>query len=96
LQTNHANFEIYHAQHEHAATKNIVEDIETALAKAGVHSRLDRPPAMCFLDITGFTRLTEERRDEAAGPSSRSGCPGWFSGLRSSTEARPSSVWATE
>ena len=58
--------EIYHAQHEHAATKNIIEDIESALAKAGVYSRLDRPPAVCFLDITGYTRLTEERGDAAA------------------------------
>jgi class 3 adenylate cyclase len=24
------------------------------------------PPAICFLDITGYTRLTEERGDEAA------------------------------
>src|SRR5437867_291182 len=24
------------------------------------------PPAFCFLDITGYTRLTEERGDEAA------------------------------
>jgi adenylate cyclase len=58
--------EIYHAQHEHAATKNIVEDIESALAKAGVYSRLSRHPAVCFLDITGYTRLTEERGDEVA------------------------------
>jgi adenylate cyclase len=28
--------------------------------------RLERPPAVCFLDITGYTRLTEERGDEAA------------------------------
>lgn len=61
-----AVLEIYHAHHEHAATKNIAEDIETALAKAGVHSRLERPPAVCFLDITGYTRLVEERGDEAA------------------------------
>jgi adenylate cyclase len=27
---------------------------------------LDHSPAMCFLDITGYTRLTEERGDEAA------------------------------
>jgi adenylate cyclase len=57
---------IYRAQHEHAATKNIVEVIESALAKAGVYSRLERPPGVCFLDITGYTRLTEERGDEAA------------------------------
>ena len=24
------------------------------------------PPAICFLDLTGYTRLTEERGDEAA------------------------------
>jgi adenylate cyclase len=57
---------IYHAQQEHAATKNIMEDIESALAKEGVHSRVDRAPGICFLDITGYTRLTEERGDEAA------------------------------
>jgi adenylate cyclase len=57
---------IYRAQHEHAATQNIVEDIETALAKAGVYSRLDRPPGVCFLDITGYTRMTEELGDAAA------------------------------
>jgi adenylate cyclase len=61
-----ALLEIYHAQHEHAATKNAVEDIEGALAKAGVYSRMERVPAVCFLDITGYTRLTEERGDEAA------------------------------
>lgn len=36
------------------------------LPEAGLHSRLERPPAMCFLDITGYTRLTQERGDDAA------------------------------
>ena len=36
------------------------------LSKAGLHSRLERPPAVCFLDITGYTRLTQERGDDAA------------------------------
>ena len=61
-----AVLEIYHAQHEHAATKNIIEDIESALAKVGVYSRPERPPAICFLDMTGYGRLTEERGDAAA------------------------------
>jgi class 3 adenylate cyclase len=61
-----ALLEIYHAQHEHSAMKNAVEDIEGALEKAGVYSRMERLPAVCFLDITGYTRLTEERGDEAA------------------------------
>jgi class 3 adenylate cyclase len=57
---------IYHRQQEHAWSKNTVENVERALERAGLHSRLHRPPAVCFLDITGYTRLTEERGDEAA------------------------------
>jgi adenylate cyclase len=57
---------IYRVQQEHAWSKSAVEDVESALEKAGLHSRLHRPPAVCFLDITGYTRLTEERGDEAA------------------------------
>jgi adenylate cyclase len=57
---------IYHGQQEHAWTQGLVEHVEGALEGAGLYRRLDRPPAMCFLDITGYTRLTEERGDEAA------------------------------
>lgn len=57
---------IYHAQQAHAWTANIIEGFEMMLASAGVRSRLERPPAMCFLDITGYTRLTQERGDQAA------------------------------
>ena len=57
---------MYHAQQARAWTANIVEGFEGLLAKAGIHSRLERLPAMCFLDITGFTRLTQERGDAAA------------------------------
>jgi len=57
---------IWHGQQEHAWSKNHVENVENALEKAGLFSRLHYPPAMCFVDITGYTRLTEERGDEAA------------------------------
>jgi adenylate cyclase len=57
---------VYHGQQEHAWSQVFVEHVEGALEAAGLHSRLDRPPAMCFLDLTGYTRLTEERGDEAA------------------------------
>jgi adenylate cyclase len=57
---------IYHGQQEHAWSQVFVEHVEGALERAGLYRRLDRPPAMCFLDITGYTRLTEERGDEAA------------------------------
>jgi adenylate cyclase len=56
----------YRAHQVREWTRNIVEGFETVLAEAGLHGRVDRPPAMCFLDITGYTRLTDERGDEAA------------------------------
>ena len=61
-----ATLAIYHGQQEHAWSKAFVEYVEDALEKAGLHSRLRRPPAVSFLDLTGYTRLTEERGDEAA------------------------------
>jgi adenylate cyclase len=57
---------IYHGQQEHVWSKGFVEHVEGALEGVGLFNRSDRPPAMCFLDITGYTRLTEERGDEAA------------------------------
>ena len=57
---------IYHGQQEHAWSQGFVEHVEGALEQAGLYSRLDRPPAVCFLDLTGYTRLTEERGDAAA------------------------------
>jgi class 3 adenylate cyclase len=57
---------VYHGQQEHAWSNSALEDVEGALERAGLLRRLHRPPAMCFLDLTGYTRLTEERGDEAA------------------------------
>jgi class 3 adenylate cyclase len=64
--TEQALLAIYRGQQEHSWSQGAVELVESALEEAGLYSRLDRPPAMCFLDITGYTRLTEERGDEAA------------------------------
>ena len=57
---------LFHAHEAHVWGANIMATLEAAIADAGIHSRLNRPPAMCFLDITGFTRLTQERGDQAA------------------------------
>ena len=57
---------VYHAQQVRAWTANIVDTFETMMANAGIHSRLDRVPAICFLDIVGYTRLTQELGDDAA------------------------------
>ena len=57
---------MYHAQQARAWTGNIIDAFETMMEKAGIHSRLERVPAICFLDITGYTRLTQEHGDDAA------------------------------
>jgi adenylate cyclase len=57
---------IYHAQQEHAWTDVFIADVESVLDRAGLRPRTETLPAMCFLDMSGYTRLTEERGDEAA------------------------------
>lgn len=57
---------IYHGQQERTWTKSAVDTVEIALEKAGLRGRLQSQPAVSFLDLTGYTRLTEERGDEAA------------------------------
>ena len=57
---------IYRGQQEHAWSQSNLEDVEEALERAGLLTRLHHPPAVCFLDLTGYTRLTEEQGDEAA------------------------------
>jgi adenylate cyclase len=57
---------LYHAHSERTWTGNVVEAVEATLEKAGLYRTAARPPAMCFLDLSGYTRLTEERGDQAA------------------------------
>ena len=64
--TERAVLAMYHLQQGRAWTAGIIEGMEKILAEAGLHSRLEHPPAMCFLDISGYTRLTQEQGDWAA------------------------------
>jgi adenylate cyclase len=57
---------LYHGQQSHAWMKNFFEGFEVSLAQAGLYEAVERPPAICFLDLSGYTRLTEERGDAAA------------------------------
>ncbi len=58
---------IYHAQQMHVWSTNIVNGIRLALEQAGLHAREEEtPPAMCFLDLAGFTQLTQQLGDAAA------------------------------
>ena len=50
---------------EHVWMANVVEAVEATLEKAGLHHAAADPPAMSFVDLSGYTRLTEDG-DEAA------------------------------
>ena len=64
--TNEAIVALWHAHQTQTWTSNIVGGFEFALTEAGMLTAPARPPAICFLDITGYTRLTNERGDDAA------------------------------
>jgi adenylate cyclase len=53
---------------EHRSVSGIVEGFERFLASRGLAPIPDppRPPAIVFVDLSGFTRLTRERGDESA------------------------------
>ena len=64
--TDEALLALYHSQQTSAWMRNIFEGFEGTLERAGLHARIDRPPAICFFDVTGYSRLTEERGDAEA------------------------------
>src|SRR5439155_14934470 len=57
---------MYHGQSEHTWLANVIEAVEIILEKLGLHHTVTEPPAMSFLDLSGYTRLTEEQGDDAA------------------------------
>jgi class 3 adenylate cyclase len=57
---------IFRAQEAQTWLVNMLGGFEQMMAASGLHEAVQRPPAICFLDITGYTRLTQERGDQAA------------------------------
>jgi adenylate cyclase len=57
---------IYHAHQEHTWTEVLIEVVESALDRAGLRAKMRITPAICFVDLSGFTDLTEQGGDEAA------------------------------
>jgi class 3 adenylate cyclase len=57
---------IWHAHQMRPWTAALIGIIEKSLTDAGLLTPLRRPPAISFLDITGYTHLTHERGDAAA------------------------------
>ena len=56
----------YRRRRENVWTEHSINPVEEALEGSGLQQRVPQPPAICFVDLTGYTRLTEERGDEAA------------------------------
>src|SRR6185503_11154647 len=59
---------LVHERHVEATlTSRIIASMEGVLGAAGrLPARAQRPPAVAFVDVAGFTSLTVERGDEAA------------------------------
>jgi adenylate cyclase len=58
---------MFNRHQERAITQHLIEHIEAELEEAGFGARRTvAPPAVCFLDLAGYTRLTEELGDQAA------------------------------
>jgi class 3 adenylate cyclase len=57
---------IYERHRQHLWAQHSVETAEAVLERAGLYQRVERTPTICFVDLTGYTRLTEELGDEAA------------------------------
>ena len=84
--TNEALVALWHARQVHTWTNNVISGFEQALTGAGMLTAPARPPAICFLDITGYTRLTNERATMPP-PTWRRGWRRWCSGRRSTMAA---------
>lgn len=64
---------LFHRYLEEVITQAWIQQLERAAEEAGISRPRDaRPPAIAFLDLTGYTRLTERAGDEAAAEHARS------------------------
>jgi class 3 adenylate cyclase len=57
---------IYERHRQHVWAQHSVETAEGVLERAGLYQRTERTPTICFVDLTGYTRLTEEQGDRTA------------------------------
>jgi adenylate cyclase len=57
---------IYKRHRHHVWLDHTLGHVEGALDAAGLATAATRPPSVAFVDLTGFTSLTEELGDEAA------------------------------
>ena len=46
--------------------RSFIGHLERILEAKGLYQHLDAPPCVCFVDLTGYTRVTEEQGDAVA------------------------------
>jgi len=64
---------MYRRHEEHAIIEHLLEHLYALMEQVGLQQiEPDHPPAICFLDLAGYTRLTEEKGDEAAAQTAAS------------------------
>jgi class 3 adenylate cyclase len=56
---------LYRRQRERGWTDGIVEGIERVVDEMGRYPRPERPPAFAFIDLAGYTQMTDEQGDQA-------------------------------
>jgi class 3 adenylate cyclase len=57
---------VYRRHRQHVWLDHSIGHLERILEAKGLHQRLGIPPCVCFVDLTGYTRLTEEQGDAVA------------------------------
>ncbi len=57
---------VYRRHRQHVWLDHSIGHLERILEAKGLHQRLEAAPCVCFVDLTGFTRLTEEQGDALA------------------------------
>jgi adenylate cyclase len=57
---------LYRGHQANTWMRNFFGAFEEGMTRAGLYTPVERPPAICFLDLSGYTRLTDERGDAAA------------------------------
>ncbi|KZE95196.1 pH-sensitive adenylate cyclase [Agromyces sp. NDB4Y10] len=57
---------VYHRQQERGWTEGIIEGIERAVEASGAHAGPARPPAFAFIDLAGYTAITDQQGDAEA------------------------------
>jgi hypothetical protein len=58
----------YRRHREHIWTEHAINHVKEALEGSGLEQRVPMPPAICFVDLTGFTQLTEASGRSACTP----------------------------